>query len=413
MVWKKRIAGLALAMSLVLLTFAGSPLPAKAAPLATGIDVSQYQGAIDWTRVRNAGYTFAFVKIGSAKSGLDPYFAANMAGAQAAGLKVGAYVYSYASTIEGAVTEAQFAIAALEPFSVSMPVVYDLEDTIHESMTAEQVAALAVAFCSTVQMAGYYPMVYSGRNFAVEKFGGIPYEKWIAQYGPSCDYPGMAFWQFSSKGSVPGISGNVDLNYQWKDFSNLIVANGFVDRGGNRYYYRNYRMQFGFVEDGGQLYFMNVDGSLYRQGWLGDGVNLFYMDPGDGHMVHGLCRIDGRDYYFGPDGLMQRGLVALDGKVFYFAEDGAMFHGLLPDPATGLIRYFQEDGSMAVNVSLSVDGVEYVFDANGLGSAVPTAVPDPSAWITDPATGQTIDTVTGQIVDPAVVMQVLQSMQQG
>ncbi|EKC54760.1 Glycoside hydrolase, family 25, partial [human gut metagenome] len=83
------------------------PATAKAAaPLAKGIDVSKYQGAVNWSAVKNAGYSFAFIKAGSAKSGLDPYYAVNMAGATAAGMKVGVYIYSYATTVEGAMTEA-------------------------------------------------------------------------------------------------------------------------------------------------------------------------------------------------------------------------------------------------------------------------------------------------------------------
>ncbi len=130
----KRIAGLVLAAAVAAGTFLSTPATAKAAaPLAKGIDVSKYQGAVNWSAVKNAGYSFAFIKAGSAKSGLDPYYAVNMAGATAAGMKVGVYVYSYATTVEGAMTEAQFAIAAMEPYSVSYPVVYDLEDSIHKN----------------------------------------------------------------------------------------------------------------------------------------------------------------------------------------------------------------------------------------------------------------------------------------
>ena len=162
----KRIAGFVLAAAVAAGTFLSTPVTAKAAaPLAKGIDVSKYQGAVNWSAVKNAGYSFAFIKAGSAKSGLDPYYAVNMAGATAAGMKVGVYVYSYATTVEGAMTEAQFAIAAMEPYSVSYPVVYDLEDSIHKNMSPDQLAALTVAFCSTVQQAGYYPMVYASQSW--------------------------------------------------------------------------------------------------------------------------------------------------------------------------------------------------------------------------------------------------------
>lgn len=467
---RKRIVSLLLAAFVAAGTFMASPVRAEAAaPLAKGVDVSKYQGAVNWSAVKNAGYNFAFIKIGSAKSGLDPYYAANMAGANAAGLKVGAYVYSYATTVEGAITEAQFAIAALEPYTVSFPVVYDLEDSVHKNMTPDQLAALTVAFCTTVQSAGYYPMVYSSKNWMVGKIAATPFDKWIAQYNSVCEYPNPAFWQFTSSGSVPGIAGRADLNYQFKDFSNLIVANGFVDRGGSRYYYKNYRMQFGFIEEGGKRYFMNADGTMYKLGWLGDGVNMFYMDTKDGHMLTDLVEIGGKKYYFAANGLMQRGMIPLDGKIYLFGADGAMQHGFYTDPAAGIryfkedgsmasnellpingnkyyfnpggimvtgmapvggltylfgadgamqygwytdasgMRYFQADGSMAVNTTLTVDGVLYTFDANGLAAAVP--VLNPMSWVTDPETGVTIDTSTGETVDPAVVAEVMAAAQ--
>lgn len=455
---------------------AGTPLQAEAAgPIAKGIDVSQYQGPVNWSAVKNAGYQFAFVKIGSAKSGLDPYFAANMTGAAAAGMKVGAYVYSYATTVEGAITEAQFAVAALAPFSVSLPVVYDLEDTVHKNMTPDQLAAMTVAFCTTVQAAGYYPMLYASKNWALTKIGGVPFDKWIAQYNSICEYPNPAFWQFSSTGSVPGIAGNVDLNYQMKDYSNLIIANGFTNRNGNTYYYKNYRMQYGFVEDNGNTYFMNTDGSLYKKGWLGDGVNLFYSDLGDGHLYKGLSEIGGKQYYFLPNGLMFSGMLPLGDKVYLFGTDGAMVKGFYTDPTAGTryfkedgsmavnemitvganryyfnpasvmavgltaiggqfylfgadgamqygwytdaagMRYFKEDGTMAVNTTLVIDQVAYAFDANGIATAVPTVDPtlsiNPAAWVYDPATGTMTDSTTGEVIDPALVQQVIAQAQ--
>ena len=476
MTLKRRMTGLLLAFFVAAGTFLGAGVQAQAAgPIAKGIDVSQYQGAVNWSAVKNAGYDFAFIKIGSAKSGLDPYFGVNMAGASAVGMRVGAYVYSYATTVEGAITEAQFAIAALAPYSVSLPVVYDLEDTVHKNMTPDQLAALTVAFCNTVLAAGYYPMLYASKNWASEKISGVPYDKWIAQYNTTCDYPGPSFWQFSSSGSVPGIAGRVDLNYQLKDFSNLIIANGFTDRNGKTYYYRNYRMQYGFVEDNGNTYFMDVDGSLYKRGWLGDGVNLFYTDPADGHLYKGLSTIGEKQYYFWQNGLLYKGLLPLDGKVYLFGEDGAMYHGFYADPTAGMryfkadgsmaadelltvdqkqyyfnaaglmavgltgvagqtylfgadgsmqfgwytdmtgMRYFQADGTMAVNTTLTIDGVLYAFDAAGIATAVPVADPsqtvNPAAWVYDPATGTMLDSSTGQVVDPAVVEQVLAQAQ--
>lgn len=410
---RKQMMSFLLAAAIAVGGFLAAPVQADAAP-AKGVDVAVYQGAIDWNAVKNAGYSFAFVKIGSGKSGLDPYFAVNMFGANAAGLKVGAYVYSYSTTVEGIQQEALFAITALEPFTVSLPVVLDLEESAHKSLSKEQIGALITTFCETVKSAGYYPMIYSNKSMLADKIGATPYDVWVAQYSDTCDYSNAAFWQFTSGGSVPGIAGNVDLNYQFKDYSNLIVANGFVDRNGKRYYYKNYRMQFGFVEDNGRTYFMSADGSMYKDGWIGDGTNMFYMSTKDGHMLHDMVNIKGKNYYFDANGLMQRGLVAIDGKVYLFGADGSMQYGWYAD-ASGM-RYFDKDGSMVTNTTRTIDGVEFVFDANGIAATVPAVTTttdiNPLAWVIDPVTGITVDSTTGQVVDPVIVERTLEIARQ-
>lgn len=412
--FKKRVTAFVMAAMMTFIAFLTLPVQAEAAgPIAKGVDVSVYQGAIDWNAVAADGYSFAFIKAGSGKSGLDPYYAVNMFGANAAGIKTGVYVYSYATTVEGAAAEAQFAIAAMQPFPVSMPVVYDLEDAVHKNMSREQLAALAVTFCSIVESAGYHPMLYSSKNWLLEKIGNVPYDKWVAQYNDVCEYPNPAFWQFTSSGSVRGIQGRVDLNFQFKDYSNIIVANGFVTRGNKTYLYQNYRKQVGFVDYEGRRYFMNADGSMYKEGWLTDGVNFFYMDTSDGHMLHDLVKIHGKYYYFDVNGFMTRGLVNLNGQTYMFGADGAMHYGWYTD-ASG-IRYFRNDGSMITNAQMTIDGKEWIFDANGLAtqiiSAETLAAQNPAAWVLDPVTGGMIDTTTGLPVDPAIVQAVIAQAQ--
>ena len=413
--WKMRMAGLVLAALIGIGTLLGSGVDAKAAGvIAKGIDVSMYQEAINWSAVASEGYSFAFIRVGSAKSGLDPYFAQNMAGAAAAGLKTGVYLYSYATTVEAALAEAQFTLAAIAPFTVNMPVVYDLEDAVHKTMSTQELVALVVAFCSTIENAGYYPMVYSNKNMLTTQIGVVPYDVWVAQYADACEYPNPSFWQFTSSGTVSGINGRVDLNYQFKDYSNIIIANGFTTRNGNTYFYNNYKMQRGWVDYEGNRYFMNADGTLFKNGWLTDGVNTWYMDTSDGHMLRDLVTIAGKNYYFDVNGLMQTGLVNIGGLTYLFGADGSMQYGWYTD-VQGL-RYFQEDGSMAVNKSLVLDGKTYVFDANGIGTEyvapeIDLTGIDPSTWVLDPSTGNMIDSATGLPVDPAVAAAVIAQAQ--
>ncbi|MBR1622629.1 MAG: hypothetical protein IJ675_01785, partial [Pseudobutyrivibrio sp.] len=106
----RSIAAVALAVCMTL----GAPITASAAG-QQGIDVSKYQGGINWAAVAGSGVSYAFIKVGSTKSGVDPYFAANVQGAQAAGIRTGVYIYSYATSVEAAITEAQLVLQWIEP----------------------------------------------------------------------------------------------------------------------------------------------------------------------------------------------------------------------------------------------------------------------------------------------------------
>ena len=213
---------------------------------------------------------------------------------------------------------------------------------------------------------------------------------------------------------MSGIDGNVDLNFQFKDYSDIIIPYGFTTRNGNTYFYNNYKMQRGWVEYEGNRYFMNADGTLYKNGWLTDGVYTWYMDTSDGHMLRDLVTIGGKNYYFDANGVMQTGLVNIGGLAYLFGADGSMQFGWYSD-AQGL-RYFKEDGSMAMNETLTLDGKTWVFDAAGLGTEyvapeIDLTGIDPSTWVLDPATGNMIDSATGLAVDPAIAAAVIAQAQ--
>ena len=128
---RKRIGGILLAMAMMVTAVAAPFLSAHtmaASPLAMGIDVSMYQGTIDWQAVKDSGVKFVFIRVGNVEKGIDPYFAANMAGANAVGLRTGVYIYSYAKTVEEVTAEAAMVLNAIAPYTVSFPVVIDYED---------------------------------------------------------------------------------------------------------------------------------------------------------------------------------------------------------------------------------------------------------------------------------------------
>jgi len=189
-----------------------------------GIDVSKYQGNIDWKAAKSA-VNFAIIRCGyrgmyDGQLHEDPYFYKNMSGAKAAGINVGVYIYSTALNEAEAVQEASMAVAmAGRAGGCSYPIYLDMEDTVRgqSKLSVEQRMAIVNAFVNTVQSSGYKAGLYCSKNWMTARMNpnGIPgsCSVWIAQYNTSCTYSGRKnMWQYSSKGSVPGIKGNVDMN---------------------------------------------------------------------------------------------------------------------------------------------------------------------------------------------------------
>jgi GH25 family lysozyme M1 (1,4-beta-N-acetylmuramidase) len=191
-----------------------------------GIDVSKWQGAVDWRKVAGHGIDFAMLRLGYGKKAgggvADPTFKPNIAGAAAAGLKVGAYFYSYACSSEAAIREAEWAVAALEPHrtQLALPVAYDLEDDSQKNLGRAALTAMARAFCGAVRAAGYRPMLYSNLDWLKNRLdpGEIGAPIWLAQWADKPTYTGQyVMWQYTSTGRVDGISGNVDCNYYYEE----------------------------------------------------------------------------------------------------------------------------------------------------------------------------------------------------
>lgn len=182
-----------------------------------GIDVSKWQGRIDWSEAKSA-VSFAIIRAGfrGTSGGIaeDEYAATNIRGCNANGIRCGLYFYSRATTEAEAVEEASLAIAVAKKGSISLPIYFDMESD--ENRAAEDKDALVMAFCRTVQAAGYSAGLYASKNWInnylnPSTYGGISI--WVAQYADTCNYGGhYDMWQYTSKGSVPGINTNVDMN---------------------------------------------------------------------------------------------------------------------------------------------------------------------------------------------------------
>ena len=192
-----------------------------------GIDVSYWQGDIDWEQVKNAGIEFVMIRAGyrgsiEGKLDTDSYARKNYEGAKAAGLKVGAYIFSQAVNPEEAVEEADYLMDLVKDWEVDMPLVFDWEIVDMESRNAgldsDTLTESALAFCRRVEEKGYDAMVYFNKNHStgyLDLSQLVDYGFWLAMYDPYMDYPyRVDLWQYTDEGTVPGIEGKVDINLQ-------------------------------------------------------------------------------------------------------------------------------------------------------------------------------------------------------
>lgn len=198
-----------------------------------GIDVSKYQGDVDWKKVADAGVEFVIVRMGfrgmnEGTLEVDPYFKKNVEGALKAGLKVGIYFFSQAVNKKEAIEEADFVLDAIKTYNITYPVIFDTErvatyDARANSISYAQRTDNTIAFCDRVAEAGYTPMIYANTKYMVM---GIDlerlekYEKWFAVYSDNITFPyHFSMLQYSESGSIPGVTGNVDLNISFVDYS--------------------------------------------------------------------------------------------------------------------------------------------------------------------------------------------------
>lgn len=190
-----------------------------------GIDVSGFQGQIDWSAVKNAGVEFVFIRVGgrgTTEGALytDDYAQSYYQGAKNAGLQVGAYFFSQAVTPAEAREEALFVLEQVKSWQLDMPVVFDWEWVSEDARTANVSGALLTqctqVFCEVIENAGLTPMIYFNYSqgltlLDLEQLAQYPF--WLALYEPYIHFPyRVDFWQYACTGTVPGIAGDVDLN---------------------------------------------------------------------------------------------------------------------------------------------------------------------------------------------------------
>ena len=201
-------------------------LKSTTANCVSGIDVSAYQGEIDWAKVKESGVEFAIVRLGyrgyeSGKLVEDKFARANLEGAAAAGIRLGAYFFSQALTVEEAREEARFVLDMIKDYDITMPVVFDWEHINNETartngMDPYVATDCAKAFLEAIDEAGYWPMMYFN-SFQARKLFYLDqlmeYDFWLALYSDRLTFPyKVDMWQYTSTGTIPGVFGDVDVN---------------------------------------------------------------------------------------------------------------------------------------------------------------------------------------------------------
>ena len=372
-----------------------------------GIDVSYHQGTIDWAKVKNSGVSFAIIRCGYGSDFTnqdDTQFINNVRGAQANGIDIGVYLYSYAKNTTGsdssATSEAQHVLrllneAGLSPSELAYPVYYDLEESSQASLGPSKIAQLATTFCDIISDAGYDVGIYANKNWwdnhlTDPVFSNSGWHKWVARYpgsnkATSSGVSGTEIWQFSDCGNVNGINGNCDMNFDYVgsygsplvwDSNGLRYLNedgtyfngGWKTVSGSTYYFKEdgYAAQWGLTLDGKQYYF-NEDCTMVTGivTWAKDGTKSFFGP--DGVMTSGWQTWRGKTYYIDPSTMRAvKWGHTIDGQFYYFDEDCSMYNrGWLRWNSDGTYSYFPSNG-IRYTGSHWIDGIYYDFGSNGI-----------------------------------------------
>ena len=209
----------------------------KGAEGMKGIDVSVHNGSINWQKVKAAGIQFAILRAGLGKfaSQKDARFEENYVGAKAAGIPVGAYWYSYATTPEEAREEARVCIEVLKGKQYEFPIFFDQEEKASLDTGKANCSAMVQAFCEELEAAGYWAGLYTSRAFLqshIDTYIKTRYTLWIAEWGDKLNCSDtVGIWQNSENGRISGIGGDVDTDIAYSDFPARIKAKGLNGYG--------------------------------------------------------------------------------------------------------------------------------------------------------------------------------------
>lgn len=397
-----------LAMTLLLLVavFAAFPGQAQAATKIKGIDVSKWQGTVDWESVADDGIEFVMLGTGWYKNGTQTYdtkFTTNIQGALDAGLYVGVYRLTYSTTVAEMREEAYQVLDLINGYKISYPVALDMEASCYLSMTKAERTELAKAFLEVIEEAGYHGMIYASNSWFVsylDRTALADYDYWVACWSYAPTISPVSMWQYSSTGKVDGIKTAVDLDYSYVDYSTTItprttplitrstttgwqtdgtnywyldasgkiVKSSWLTLDGNKYYLnsKGYRVT-GWAKISKKYYHFNSSGVM-QTGWLTLSGKTYYLNTSTGARVTGWKTIDGSTYRFNSSGVMQTGWKKISGKYYYMdPETGARVTGWLTvDGNTYYLRPKTSPAGQRATGWVKISGKYYYFNSSGV-----------------------------------------------
>lgn len=282
-----------------------------------GIDVSYWQGKINWKKVKAAGVDFAIIRCGygSNKSSQDDSrFAENVKGCIANGIPYGVYIYAHANTVAKANDEADHAIRVLKKnkCKLSYPIYYDLEDRDVARASNAKIREIAGVFCSRLTKAGYPAGVYANLNWWNNKLAGFNgYDKWVAQWAKKCDYKkNYSIWQCTSETSVSGISGRVDANL-------LMCPKSTIDK-----YMKKPVITYKFKTIDGKVYLVSSAGKVIKNRFYKFGAYWYAFDKNGVRQAGKRFRIGYKSYILDSKGRAYMFKAKTKKKTSYYAKAG-------------------------------------------------------------------------------------------
>lgn len=372
-------------------TNSGWPNDPKA--ICKGIDVSYHNGTIDWKKVKQSEVEYAIIRCGygtNDKNQDDKKWEENVKGCIDNNIPYGVYLYSYADTVEKASSEADHAIRLLQGKKFKYPVYYDLEEeAIRKKLSKTEIANIAKTFCNKLSAKGYTVGIYANKDWFTNYLTDSCFNnwtKWVAQYNTVCNYQGKYdMWQCSSTGRVPGISGNVDLNYSYSPFENshgggntnnggttTKYPDGLNEIEGELYYFKNNRIDTsysGLAQYGNEWYYIeNGKVNWNYTGLVQRGNEWFYIENGKLNWNHSGIVEYNKQWFYVERGRLNWNYTGLgqSGNDWYYIERGRVNWGY-----TGLVQkgnewFYVKGGKLDWSYTgLVQKGNEWFFVRNG------------------------------------------------